>query len=84
MIILLCHTQVHGLLRGVCGDAPKHDASQHGAQQQRKTAGHPLHTGESAAGRSTNDREPDVAVTEILGGLHEEQITRRIIKMNSR
>lgn len=69
-------TQVHGLLRGVCWDTPKHNTGQHGAQQKRKTAGHSLHTCESAAGRSTNDREPDMTIAEILGCLHEEQVTR--------
>lgn len=74
---MLLPTQVHGLLRGVCRDAPKHDAGQHGAQQKRETAGDSLHTSEGAAGRTTDDREPDVAVTEILGRLHEEQVTAK-------
>lgn len=30
---ILLLTQVHRLLRGVCGDAPEHDAGQHCAQQ---------------------------------------------------
>jgi len=75
---VLLPTQVHSLLRGVSGDAPKHDAGQHGAQQQGKTAGHSLNTSESAAGRPTNDREPDVAVPKILGCLHKEQVTKKI------
>jgi len=74
-LYVLLPTQVHGLLRGVGGDAPKHDTGQHGAKQQGKAAGHSLHSCESAAGRPTNDREPDVAVPEILGCLHEEQVT---------
>ena len=73
---ILLPTQVHGLLRWVCGDAPKHDAGQHGAQQKGKTARHSLHTRESAARRSTDDREPDVAISEILGCLHEEQVAK--------
>lgn len=32
-VYILLLTQVHRLLRGVCGDAPEHDAGQHGAQQ---------------------------------------------------
>lgn len=30
---ILLLTKVHRLLRGVCGDAPEHDAGQHCAQQ---------------------------------------------------
>ncbi len=68
-------TQVHGLLRGICWDAIKHDAGQHGTEQQGKTAGDSLNTSEGAAWRSTNHRVPQVSITEILCCLHEEQIT---------
>lgn len=70
-------TQVHGLLRGICRDAVEHDAGQHGAQQQGEAAGDSLDAGEGAAPWPTNDREPQVSVAEVLGCLHEKQITDR-------
>lgn len=73
----ICATQVHGLLRGICGDAIEHDAGQHGAEQQRETARDSLNTGEAAVRRSTDYREPEVSITEILYRLHEKQITER-------
>lgn len=71
----MCFTQVHGLLRGICWDAIKHDAGQHGTEQQGKTAGNPLNTGESAVRWSVDHRIPEVSVTEIPRCLVEEQIT---------
>lgn len=70
-----CVTQVHGLLRGICWDAIKHDAGQHGTEQQGKTAGNPLNTGEGAARWPVDHRIPEVSVTEIPRCLVEEQIT---------
>lgn len=67
-------TQIHGLLRGIRRDTVEHDAGQHGAQQQGKAAGDSLDAGEGAAPWPINDREPEVAVAEVLGGLHEKQI----------
>lgn len=62
----MCCTHVHGLLRGICWDAIKHDAGKHGAEQQGETAGNSLHTGEVAARWSIDHRVPEVSVTEIL------------------
>lgn len=70
-----CVTQVHGLLRGIFWDAIKHDAGQHGTEQQGKTAGNPLNTGEGAARWPVDHRIPEVSVTEIPRCLVEEQIT---------
>lgn len=70
-----CCTQVHGLLRWICWDAVKHDAGQHGAEQQGETAGHSLHTSEGAARWSADHRVPEVPITEIPCCFHEEQIT---------
>lgn len=74
--MLVFPTKVHGLLRGVSGDAPEHDAGQHGAEQQGKAARHTLHTSESAARRPVDDRKPYVAILEILGCLHEEEVAK--------
>lgn len=71
-VVLVFPTKIHGLLRGVSRDAPKHDAGQHSAEQQGKTARHTLHTSESAARRAVDDRKPYVAILKILGCLHEE------------
>lgn len=79
----ICATQVHGLLRGICGDAIEHNAGQHGAEQQRETARDSLNTGEAAVRRSTDYREPEVSITEILYCLHEKQITEREEKKTS-
>lgn len=70
-------TQVHGLLRRIGRDAVEHDAGQHGAQQQGEAAGDSLDAGEGAARWPTDDREPEVSVAEVLGCLHEKQITDR-------
>lgn len=72
-----CATQVHGLLRRIGRDAVEHDAGQHGAQQQGEAAGDSLDAGEGAARWPTDDREPEVSVAEVLGCLHEKQITDR-------
>lgn len=71
----MCCTQVHGLLRGICWDAIKHDAGQHSAEQQGKAAGNSLNTSEGAARWSTDHRVPEVSIMEILSCLHEEQVT---------
>lgn len=79
-IVLVFPTKIHGLLRGVSWNAPKHDAGQHSAEQQGKTARHTLHTSESAARRAVDDRKPYVAILKILGCLHEEQVTENIYR----
>lgn len=76
-VIKIRFTQVHDLLRGVCGDPIEHDAGQHGAEQQGETTGHPLYTSKGAAWWSINHRVPEVSIIEILYRLHEEQITGR-------
>lgn len=43
---------------------PEHDVNGHGTEQQRHTAGDPLHAGEGAAARRVHDRHPDVLVAE--------------------
>lgn len=63
-------TQVHDLIRGVCWDPIKHDAGQHGAEQQGETAGHPLYTSKGAAWWSIDHRVPKMSVTEIPCRLH--------------
>lgn len=70
----MCCTQVHGLLRGIFWDAIKHDAGQHGTEQQGETAGNSLNTSESAARWAADHRVPEVSVTEILCSLHKEQV----------
>lgn len=70
-----CFIQVPGLLRRICWDAIKHDAGQHGADQQGGTAGHTLHTSEGAARWSADHRVPEVSIAKILCCLHEEQIS---------
>lgn len=67
-------TQVHLLLRWVLGDAPEHDAGEHGAQQQGEAAGHALHAGEVAPGRAAEDGVPEVSLLEACRGLHEKQV----------
>lgn len=67
-------TQVHLLLSGVLRDTPEHDAGQHGAEEQREAAGHPLHTCEAAPRRVTKDRVPDMSVLEARGGFCEKQV----------
>lgn len=74
----MCSTQVHGLLRGICWDAIKHDAGQHGTERQWKAAWNSLNASEGAACWSTDNRIPEVSVTEILWCLHEEQITGKL------
>lgn len=76
----MCHTQVHGLLRGICWNAPEHNAGQHGAKEKRKAAGHTLYTCESAAWRSTYDRKPDMTITEVFGCFHEKQVATEVRK----
>lgn len=76
-VVKKCCTQVHGLLGGIGGDAIKHDAGQHGAEQQGETAGNSLDTSEGAARWSTDHGVPEVSVTEILWCLHEKQITAK-------
>lgn len=71
-------TKIHGLLRRVSWDAPKHDAGQHSAEQQGKAARHTLHTSKSAARRAVDDRKPNVAILKILSCLHEEQVAENI------
>ncbi len=69
------HTHIHGLLWGIWRDTPEHDTGQHGAEQQRKTAGDTLHSCKITTWGTTDYREPDVTITEIFCSLHEEQIT---------
>lgn len=62
------------LLCWVLGNTPKHDAGQHGAEEQGEAAGHPLDAGEVAPSWAAEDGIPNVSVLEAHGGLHEEQV----------